>query len=57
MNKKKHLTNAERTKIKTLLSQGFSIRSIVFAIFTKCCTCLGNLAITFHKETSQEVLP
>ena len=28
MNKKKHLTNAERIKIETLLSQGFSIRSI-----------------------------
>ena len=27
MNKKKHLTNAERIKIETLLSQGFSIRS------------------------------
>ena len=57
MNKKKHLTNAERTKIKTLLSQGFSIRSVVFAIFTKCCTCLRNLGITSHKETSQAVLP
>ena len=57
MNKKKYLTNAERTKIKTLLSQGLSIRSVVFAIFTKCCTYLGNLAITSHKETSQEVLP
>lgn len=28
MNKKKHLTNAERIKIETLISQGFSIRSI-----------------------------
>ena len=28
MSKKKHLTNAERIKIETLLSQGFSIRSI-----------------------------
>ena len=28
MNKKKHITNAEHIKIETLLSQGFSIRSI-----------------------------
>ena len=28
MNKKKHLTGAERIKIETLLAQGFSIRSI-----------------------------
>ena len=57
MNKKKYLTNAERIKIKALLSQDFSIRSVVFAIFIKCCTYLGNLAITSHKETSQAVLP
>ena len=57
MNKKKYLTNAERIKIKTLLSQGFSIRSVVFAIFTNCCAYHGNLAITSHKETSQAVLP
>lgn len=57
MNKKKYLTNAERIKIKTLLSQGFSIRSVAFSIFIKCCTYLGNLAITSHKETSQAVLP
>ena len=57
MNKKKYLTNAERIKIKTLLSQGFSIRSVAFSIFTKYCTCLGNLAITSHKETSQAGLP
>jgi len=57
MNKKKYLTNAERIKIKTLLSQGFSIRSVAFSIFTNCCTYLGNLAITSHKETSQAGLP
>ena len=28
MNKKKHLTGAERIKIEPLLAQGFSIRSI-----------------------------
>ena len=28
MNKKKHLTDAERIKIETLLAQSFSIRSI-----------------------------
>ena len=28
MNKKKHLTDAERIKIETLVAQGFSIRSI-----------------------------
>ena len=28
MNKKKHLTGAERIKIETLVAQGFSIRSI-----------------------------
>ena len=28
MNKKKHLTGAERIKNETLLAQGFSIRSI-----------------------------
>ena len=57
MNKKKYLTNAERIKIKTLLSQDFSIRSVAFSIFTNCCTYLGNLAITSHKETSQAGLP
>ena len=36
----------------------FTLENIVaFSIFIKCCTYLGNLAITSHKETSQAVLP
>ena len=50
MNKKKHLTNAVRTKIKTLLSQGFSIRSVVFAIFIKCCTYLEIYQLLLIKK-------